>query len=63
MSGPNDIVLENIVPQTTGMNDTLKFTVGPYSCVRKRICLGIGDTITNIARLVRLGTLYHGIYG
>ena len=29
-SGPNDIVLENIVPQTTGMNDTLKFTVGPY---------------------------------
>ena len=57
MSGPNDILLENIVTPTTGMNDTLKFTVGPYSnfstdstCVRKRIFLGIGDTITNIAR-------------
>ena len=29
VSGPNDIVLENIVLQTTGMNDTPKFTVGP----------------------------------
>ena len=27
VSGPNDILLENIVTPTTGMNDTLKFTV------------------------------------
>ena len=63
VSGPNDIVLENIVPPTTGMNDTLKFTVGPYSnystdstCVRKRICLGIGDTISNILYIARFSS-------
>ena len=29
VSGPNDIVLENIVTPTTGMNDTLDFALGP----------------------------------